>query len=146
MRKFNCVTVKCLSTKQTRTTPCPIHICIFEGESVMCCHGVDRLFREKRRRITRWRGSGLEDASDTPLFEMPIDRERWKCFVGCFPPVFCRLKQFIFHFGSIPKEKKRTHAGFFYKTYDNWNSLSSFQHNTPAAPLARKWNIPLFSF
>jgi hypothetical protein len=35
MRKFNCVTVKCLSTKQTHTTPCPIHICIFEGESVM---------------------------------------------------------------------------------------------------------------
>jgi hypothetical protein len=30
--------------------------------------------------------------------------------------------------------------------YDHWNSLSSFQHNTPAAPLARKWNIPLFSF
>lgn len=93
----------CLPNK--RTPHLAPFISAYLKVKVSCCHGVDRLFREKttpdHEMTWFWPGRCFGHAI---IWNAYRQGERWKCFVGCFPPVFCRLKQFIFHFGSIPEE------------------------------------------
>ena len=143
--KFNCVTVKCLSTDNKPTTPI-VHSSAYL--KVKVSYLLARLFREKNDARSRY---------DVALacWKMLQTRNYLECPRLCsFYPSFVGWSNSFFILLSTKRERERERDELmlvFHKMYDHWKSFfflfPFFFLPCNTLPLARKWNVfsPVFN-
>jgi len=147
MRKFNCVTFKCLSTKQTHhTLPIHLHIWRWKCQVAMEWIGYFRKTTPDHEMTWFWPGRCFAHAV---IWNAYRDVEM---FCRVFSTRLLSVEAIHFSFSFYTKREETNSRWFLqdvrplkFSFFFSSSSSSSLQHNT-LAPMARKWNILLLFF